>query len=706
MKKSLCFVLIMLLVLMIPVCILAAFRHEEGMSIISCSDYNLEEGDEQSRFSNDIQNECTSYNNRANPQIPTSKPSINGPDTIFLTESYTDAGQTYTLTGHPHPEFTISANQPNTAGATLSGTTLTIPQGLAAAGSPYTVTVEAANSEGAVTKTVTVTVSPAPAPPAIDGPDIFSLTEGYADAGQNYTLTGYPVPDFTISATQPNTAGATLSGTTLTIPAGLTATGSPYTVTLDAANTAGTVTKTVTVTVSLPPAPPAIDGPDTVSLTEGYTDAGQNYTLTGYPVPDFTISTTLPNTAGASLSGTALTIPAGLAATGSPYSVTLDAANTAGTVSKTVTVTVSPAPAPPVIDGPDTVSLTEGYTDAVQNFTLTGYPVPDFTIGATQPNTAGASLSGTTLIVPSGLSAAGSPYTVTLDAANTAGTVSKTVTVTVSPPPAPPAIDGPDAVSLMEGYPDAGQNYTLTGWPVPDLTVSAGYPNTAGASLSGTTLTVPQGLTAAGSPYTVTLDAANTEGVATKTITVAIQPVNIVLSPASLPGAWSGSAYPGTALTADGGWAPYTFAVTTGSLPAGLSLNSSTGALGGTCETDAADYAFTVTAADSQGHTGTKDYTIRAYDAISLENTEFNATYGGASTYVVGLLNASGGAGGPYTFAMAGGSLPNGCTLESNGLINGQATESGDFTMLVRVTDKVGNSADISVTIHAMPLDP
>jgi hypothetical protein len=68
-----------------------------------------------------------------------------------------------------------------------------------------------------------------------------------------------------------------------------------------------------------------------------------------------------------------------------------------------------------------------------------------------------------------------------------------------------------------------------------------------------------------------------------------------------------GTAYTGT-VTATGGTGPYTYAVTSGTLPAGLSLSSG-GAVSGT-PTTAATSAFTVTATDANGDTGSRAYSV------------------------------------------------------------------------------------------------
>jgi CSLREA domain-containing protein len=81
----------------------------------------------------------------------------------------------------------------------------------------------------------------------------------------------------------------------------------------------------------------------------------------------------------------------------------------------------------------------------------------------------------------------------------------------------------------------------------------------------------------------------------------------ITVNPATLPNGTVGTAYNQT-LTASGGTAPYTFAVTSGSLPGGLNLASG-GALTGT-PTASGSFNFTVTATDNTGCTGTRAYNV------------------------------------------------------------------------------------------------
>src|SRR5207245_9511594 len=127
--------------------------------------------------------------------------------------------------------------------------------------------------------------------------------------------------------------------------------------------------------------------------------------------------------------------------------------------------------------------------------------------------------------------------------------------------------------------------------------------------------------------------------------------------PTSLPSATVNSAYSAT-LSATGGSGTYTFAVTSGSLPAWLTLNASTGVLSGTPSTSGSS-SFTITASDGKtaGLTGSQAYTLTVNPASSLTVSPATLASATVNSAYSATLSATGGSG-TYSFAVTAGRLP------------------------------------------------
>src|SRR5579859_8010411 len=168
---------------------------------------------------------------------------------------------------------------------------------------------------------------------------------------------------------------------------------------------------------------------------------------------------------------------------------------------------------------------------------------------------------------------------------------------------------------------------------------------------------------------------------ATGALTITVVPA-ITLSPTSVPAATVAVAYSQT-ITASGGTSPYTYAVTSGSLPAGMSL-STAGTLSGT-PTAGGTFNFTVRATDASSTTGSQAYSLTvAAPTITIgPNFPPNQTVGQATSLT---FTASGGTS-PYTYAITAGSLPAGISLSSAGVISGTATQGGTFNFTITATD-------------------
>jgi hypothetical protein len=91
--------------------------------------------------------------------------------------------------------------------------------------------------------------------------------------------------------------------------------------------------------------------------------------------------------------------------------------------------------------------------------------------------------------------------------------------------------------------------------------------------------------------------------------TLTVIPPPLTLPAISLPNAIAGAAYPTQVIAASGGSPPYTYAVTAGSLPSGLSFDS--GQISGT-PSNAGTSGFTVTVTDSSSTTAAASFTLIA----------------------------------------------------------------------------------------------
>lgn len=168
----------------------------------------------------------------------------------------------------------------------------------------------------------------------------------------------------------------------------------------------------------------------------------------------------------------------------------------------------------------------------------------------------------------------------------------------------------------------------------------------------------------------------------------------IAVNPASLPNATTGTPY-SIPLSVFGGISPYSFGVTSGSLPPGITL--SRGRLLGT-PTQAGTFFFTITATDANGCQGS---TIRLYSLtvvcpiISITPATLPPTVTCANYNQP--LTASGGTA-PYVFTAPVNRLPPGIQLIGNQL-TGSPTQVGSFSFDVIVIDANGCRGTISYGI-------
>jgi hypothetical protein len=181
---------------------------------------------------------------------------------------------------------------------------------------------------------------------------------------------------------------------------------------------------------------------------------------------------------------------------------------------------------------------------------------------------------------------------------------------------------------------------------------------------------------------------------ASKSLTILIDPPGLSITTASLPNGVVGTPYSAT-VEATGGSGGNQFTVTSGALPAGLTLSSS-GTIAGN-PTAAGTANFTVTVQDNGGRSASKALTI-AIDPPALTITTASLPNGVVGTPYSGAVEASGGSGG-NRFSISAGALPSGLTLAPGGGITGTPTAAGTANFTVTVQDNGGHSASKALTL-------
>jgi Putative Ig domain len=275
-----------------------------------------------------------------------------------------------------------------------------------------------------------------------------------------------------------------------------------------------------------------------------------------------------------------------------------------------------------------------------------------------------------------------SPLTATVKAASVVkSSVSASSTVTVNPPPVV------NTTSLPGGV--VGNSYSANlkasgGTGSFSWNLASGSSLSAGLSLDASTGVISGLPTASGTTnFTVQVtDSAPIPVSATRSLSITIAN-RLIITTALLPNGSVNLAY-ATTLQASGGTKPYSWSITAFHLPAGLSLDASTGVISGT-PTTSEKSSFTVQVADASTQSATQQLSITIQPALTITTTSLsdgtlNVAY--STTVEAGYATL------PVTWSISSGTLPTGLTLGAGtGYISGTPLVAGTSNFTVMVTD-------------------
>lgn len=256
-----------------------------------------------------------------------------------------------------------------------------------------------------------------------------------------------------------------------------------------------------------------------------------------------------------------------------------------------------------------------------------------------------------------------------------------------------PLIYTPYSTNFSASGGTAPYTYSLTAGAIP-----TGLNLSSNGTLSGTP-------TASGT-FNFTITASDVNGFSgARAYSLSIAPPTLAITPATLGNGTAGTAYSQN-LSSSGGNLPYSYVVSSGTLPAGMSLSTS-GTLSGT-PTVSGHFAFDVRSTDAGAFSVTQNYTL-VINAPTIAVSPTNVSTPLINTAYSDSVSASGGAA-PYTYAITSGSLPTGLSLSASGVVSGTATAVGNFNITVTATDANGftgsRSYSLSVSAPTLGITP
>ncbi|MFC3560056.1 Ig-like domain-containing protein, partial [Pedobacter jamesrossensis] len=177
-------------------------------------------------------------------------------------------------------------------------------------------------------------------------------------------------------------------------------------------------------------------------------------------------------------------------------------------------------------------------------------------------------------------------------------------------------------------------------------------------------------------------------------VTITVNPA-ILFNTTTLPDGANGFQYSKQIDAATGGAPGFTYAITGGALPSGLTF--STGGIISGIPTVTGNFPFSIIATDTKGCTATTNFNIVVSAALVLTPGNLPDGVTGVSYASQNIPVATGGTG-PYVYSAI--NLPPGLTFDpSTRQISGVPSQMGTYTIPITVTDANGNSATSGFTV-------
>ncbi|MDC3237026.1 putative Ig domain-containing protein, partial [Candidatus Poseidoniaceae archaeon] len=526
-------------------------------------------------------------------------------------------------------------------------------------------------------------------------PSTFNLVRNTAMSDQTPTSSGGTVTSWSISPTLPS--GISISSSTGTISGTPTVISASTSYTVTATNGAGSDTATITISVT-DALPVIVYSPNT--FTEAVGTAMTSVTPTSYAgtVDSYSISPSLPP--GLSLDTSTGTVSGTPTAVSSSTSYTVTATNSAGTDTASLTIVVNDVAPTSISYSPNTFTLTKGTLISTVTPTSSGGAVTSWTISPSLP--AGLSLASSDGAISGTPTEVSSLQTYTVTGTNTGGSATAEITIQVND--VAPIIGYPTtSYTLVKGSAmSSPATPTSTGGTVVTWDVSPTLPS--GLTISSSTGVISGTPTTVTSSAVYTVTATNTGGTDTATVTIQVNDVQPLIgySPSSIllsKGTTMSPASP----TLYGQGQVDSWSVSP-SLPAGISLDSSTGIITGMPTTISPSATYTITATNTGG-TDTATLTITVNDAtpsIAFSTNSFTLTKGTAMTTTT--PSSTGGA--VVTWSISP-SLSAGLSFDSStGTLSGTPTVVSASTVYTITATNTGGSDSATVTIVVNDIAP